>query len=106
MSAASRCGAAIGDARAYIHLTPTAAVCFVLALLVVGYLISEGLHRWLEDGDEQIAAALEAAKDESLTVATAVMAPYPGGIPAQRVSNGEDELAWSFPDPSEGGDQR
>lgn len=92
MNAASRCGAAIGDAQAYIHLTPTAGVCFALALLVIGYLISEGLHRWLEEGDEQIAAALSAAQDESLSMATSVMAPYPGGIPAQRVGDGEDLL--------------
>lgn len=80
---------------AIIHLTPTEGVIIVLATLVVGYLVAEFLHRWLEHGDELIAEALKAAEDESLAIAEQVTAPYTassGQIPAQRVSNGEDML--------------
>lgn len=97
MSAADRCGAAIGDAQAYIHLNAGQGVAAVLALLGLGMLFNAWMHRWLEEGDEKIAAALEAANDESLAIATEVMAPYYRGteapeIPAQRVTNGEDLL--------------
>lgn len=87
---ASTCGgqAAVG----IIHLTPTAGVIILLATLVLGYLIAEFLHRWLDEGDEQIARAFQAAEDESLDIAATVMAPYPGQIPVQRVTNGEDLL--------------
>jgi hypothetical protein len=77
---------------AIIHLTLAQGVAVLLATLVVGILASAGLHRWLEEGDEQIALALRAAEDESLEIAATVMAPYPGQIPVQRVTNGEDLL--------------
>lgn len=75
-----------------IHLSPVAGVVILLAALVVGFLMSSGLQRWLDEGDEQIARALQAAEDESLEIAATVMAPYPGQIPVQRVTNGEDLL--------------
>lgn len=89
----STCGAAAS--MQVIHLSPAAGVSILLAVLVVGMLLAEGMHRFLDAGDEQIAEALAAAQDESLAMITEVTAPYTGAVsqvPAQRVTNGEDLL--------------
>lgn len=110
MSALNRCTSGASSAIGVVHMNGSQAVIAVLALLVVGFLLSEGLHRWLQEGDEQIARALEAAEDESLAIATEVSAPYVGAglrVPVQRVTNGEDLLPtypYTGPDPAEGGD--
>lgn len=87
----------LSSAVGTITLTPTQGVVALLGLFVLAMLLCEGIHRWVQEGDEQIAAARRFAEDQSLAIATEVTAPYSGAvppqIPTQRVDNGEDLLA-------------
>lgn len=97
----NRCTSALSGAQAYIHLTPAGGMAIGLALIVVGMLIAWGLAFWIQDQDDRRAEEQVAAEEESLAIATRVVAPYtstPGAIPAQRVTNGEDLLHGSGSD--------